>query len=156
MINHTLRTVPVLALLVLTSACGKDADDAKQDTLEAIKTTQQVAGEAARQTHDVAIDAADTIKAAADEAADAAADTTATVADKVRSATDGSWESMQANWADWSGDIQARWDKLSREDIIGTHGEREQLVQLIQQKYQIARDKAEAQIADWREEDTAN
>ena len=126
-----------LAVAVTLGACG-GGGTATEDGSAAVDA-------AADQTEVIVEDAAAGAEAATDEAVDAANDATAAVAD---AASDG-WTAMQGDWESSAGIVKDRWADLTEEEILGTGGDREQLVVLVQERYGIERDQAEAEVDEW-------
>lgn len=61
------------------------------------------------------------------------------------------WTAIQAGWNHlYKGNAQRRFNKLTREQVEGTHGNRERLVGLVAAVYGMHAEKAEAQVADWQ------
>ena len=92
-------------------------------------------------TEELAVDLEETTTDAA-EVADGAIDEATAVAG------DG-WSSLQANWAESVGDVRARFGELSEEEILATGGDRDRLVAVVTERYGIAPEDAERQVADW-------
>ena len=59
------------------------------------------------------------------------------------------WETIQGNWKQVTGKAKQQWGKLTEDDMDVIAGRREQLAGLIQERYGIAKDAAEKQIAEW-------
>lgn len=59
------------------------------------------------------------------------------------------WDRIAGNWKQLKGRAQAQWGKLTDDDFTTIDGRREQLAGLVQERYGIAKDKAEQQVADW-------
>jgi uncharacterized protein YjbJ (UPF0337 family) len=59
------------------------------------------------------------------------------------------WDRIQGNWKQVVGKAKAQWGKLTDDDLDVVAGRREQLAGKIQERYGIAKDDAERQIADW-------
>ena len=59
------------------------------------------------------------------------------------------WETIQGNWKQVTGKAKEQWGKLTDDDMDVIAGRREQLAGLIQERYGIAKDAAEKQIAEW-------
>ena len=67
---------------------------------------------------------------------------------------------FEGNWRQFKGKVKEQWGKLTDDDIDIINGQREKLAGLLQEKYGLARDAAERQIADFerryaREEETS-
>ena len=59
------------------------------------------------------------------------------------------WDRIQGNWKQVVGKAKAQWGKLTDDDLDVVAGRREQLAGKIQERYGIAKDDVEHQIADW-------
>ena len=59
------------------------------------------------------------------------------------------WDRIQGNWKQEDGKAKAQWGKLTDDDLVVVAGRREQLAGKIQERYGIAKDDVERQIADW-------
>jgi uncharacterized protein YjbJ (UPF0337 family) len=59
------------------------------------------------------------------------------------------WDRIQGNWKQVVGKAKAQWGKLTDDDLDVVAGRREQLAGKIQERYGIAKDDVERQIADW-------
>jgi uncharacterized protein YjbJ (UPF0337 family) len=58
-------------------------------------------------------------------------------------------DTIAGNWKQLTGKVKEQWGKLTDDDITVVEGKRDQLVGRIQERYGIARDKAEEQVASW-------
>lgn len=56
---------------------------------------------------------------------------------------------IAGNWKQLTGKVKEQWGKLTDDDITVVEGQRDQLVGRIQERYGIAKDKAEEQVASW-------
>jgi len=59
------------------------------------------------------------------------------------------WDRIEGNWKQVIGKAKAQWGKLTDDDLDVVAGRREQLAGRIQERYGIAKDEVEKQIADW-------
>ena len=59
------------------------------------------------------------------------------------------WDRIQGNWKQVVGKAKAQWGKLTDDDLDVVAGRREQLAGKIQERYGIAKDDVERQIAEW-------
>jgi uncharacterized protein YjbJ (UPF0337 family) len=59
------------------------------------------------------------------------------------------WEQAKGQWNQIKGSVRAKWSKLTNDDLDVIAGERERLVGKIQERYGIAKEEAEKQIAGW-------
>ena len=60
------------------------------------------------------------------------------------------WDRIQGNWKQVVGKAKAQWGKLTDDDLDVVAGRREQLEGKIQERYGIAKDEAEKQLAEWQ------
>lgn len=61
------------------------------------------------------------------------------------------WDIIKGKWAQVTGSAKANWGKLTDDDLQQIGGEREKLVGKVQEKYGLARDKAEQEVDSWAE-----
>jgi len=59
------------------------------------------------------------------------------------------WDQIRGNWMQLKGRIQQNWGDLTDDDLDRIEGNRKELVGRIVERYGIARQEAERQIADW-------
>lgn len=59
------------------------------------------------------------------------------------------WEQIQGNWKQLTGQAKEQWGKLTDDDMTTVEGQRDQLVGRIQERYGIAKEQAEEQVARW-------
>ena len=59
------------------------------------------------------------------------------------------WDRIQGNWKQVVGQAKSQWGKLTDDDLDVVAGRREQLAGKIQERYGIAKDEVDKQIADW-------
>jgi uncharacterized protein YjbJ (UPF0337 family) len=60
------------------------------------------------------------------------------------------WDRIEGNWKQVTGRIKAQWGKLTDDDLDVVAGRREQLAGKIQERYGVAKDEAEKQLAEWQ------
>lgn len=60
------------------------------------------------------------------------------------------WEQISGNWKQAMGKAQQQWGKLTDDDWRVVNGRREQLAGLIEQRYGVAKEEAERQLAEWQ------
>lgn len=60
------------------------------------------------------------------------------------------WDRIQGQWKQVAGKAKEQWGKLTDDDLDVVGGRREQFVGKIQERYGIAKDEAERQLADWQ------
>lgn len=59
------------------------------------------------------------------------------------------WDRIQGNWKQVVGKAKAQWGKLTDDDLDVVAGRRDQLAGKIQERYGIAKDEVDKQIAEW-------
>lgn len=59
------------------------------------------------------------------------------------------WDRIEGNWKQLKGRMTTQWGKLTDDDLDVVAGRREQLAGKIQERYGVAKDEAERQIAAW-------
>jgi uncharacterized protein YjbJ (UPF0337 family) len=59
------------------------------------------------------------------------------------------WDQVKGQWSQMKGSVRKQWGKLTDDDLDVIAGERERLVGKIQERYGIAKEEAEKQIANW-------
>ncbi|HST09634.1 MAG TPA: CsbD family protein [Terriglobales bacterium] len=59
------------------------------------------------------------------------------------------WDQVKGEWTQMKGSVRKQWGKLTDDDLDVIAGERERLVGKIQERYGIAKEEAEKQIANW-------
>ncbi len=59
------------------------------------------------------------------------------------------WDQAKGQWTQLKGSVRKQWGKLTDDDLDVIGGERERLVGKIQERYGIAKEEAERQIASW-------
>jgi len=64
------------------------------------------------------------------------------------------WDIIEGNWKQAVGQAKAQWGKLTDDDLDVVAGRRDQLAGKIQERYGIAKDEAEAQLAAWQKSAT--
>ena len=59
------------------------------------------------------------------------------------------WDQAKGQWTQMKGAVRKQWGKLTDDDVDVIAGERERLVGKIQERYGIAKEEAERQVAGW-------
>lgn len=59
------------------------------------------------------------------------------------------WDRIEGNWKQLAGQVKAQWGKLTDDDIDVVAGRRDHLAGKLQERYGIAKDDAEKQLAEW-------
>ena len=138
MIKFRIAFVPLFIATTVLVGCGGGGDQTVPD-----QTLTDQAG-------DVATTAADT---ATDAATDAAADVTTAVAETDEAVSDAvdpaAWQDIETNWDSQISSVQEAFPDLSVEEITGTGGNPESMVSLVEQKYELSREEAQAKVSEW-------
>lgn len=58
-------------------------------------------------------------------------------------------ETLQENWTMLKSKIKEKWSKLTDEDISEINGRKDQLLNKLQKKYGLPKERAEQEIANW-------
>lgn len=58
-------------------------------------------------------------------------------------------DQIAGNWKQLTGKVKEQWGKLTDDDLTAVEGKRDQLVGRIQERYGIAREKAEEEVSRW-------
>ena len=58
-------------------------------------------------------------------------------------------DAVQGNWKQFKGLARHQWGKLTDDDLAVAAGKREELAGRLQERYGIAREKAEAEVDEW-------
>ena len=64
------------------------------------------------------------------------------------------WDRIQGNWKHAVGQAKEQWGKLTDDDFNVVAGSRDQLAGKIQERYGVAKDEAEKQVAEWQRKAT--
>ena len=64
------------------------------------------------------------------------------------------WDRIQGNWKHAVGQAKEQWGKLTDDDFNVVAGRRDQLAGKIQERYGVAKDEAEKQVAEWQRKAT--
>jgi uncharacterized protein YjbJ (UPF0337 family) len=59
------------------------------------------------------------------------------------------WDRIAGNWKQAKGTVKQEWGQLTDDDLTTIGGKRDQLVGRVQERYGIAKDDAERQVAEW-------
>jgi uncharacterized protein YjbJ (UPF0337 family) len=59
------------------------------------------------------------------------------------------WDQIAGNWKQMNGKVREKWGKLTDDDLAVVEGKRDQLVGRIQERYGVAKEKAEEQVKAW-------
>ena len=59
-------------------------------------------------------------------------------------------DEMRGKWNQLKGSVKQKWGKLTDDDLRQIEGNRDLLVGKIQERYGIAREKAEQELNDWK------
>jgi uncharacterized protein YjbJ (UPF0337 family) len=64
------------------------------------------------------------------------------------------WDRIQGNWKQVTGQAKEQWGKLTDDDFDVVAGRRDQLAGKIQERYGVAKDEADKQVAAWQRKAT--
>lgn len=64
------------------------------------------------------------------------------------------WDRIEGSWKQLAGHAKAQWGDLTDDDLVVVAGRREQLAGKLQERYGMAKDVAEQQIAEWQRKAT--
>ena len=59
------------------------------------------------------------------------------------------WDQIQGNWKQLTGRAKEQWGKLTDDDLSVVAGRRDQLAGKIEERYGLAKEEAEKQLAAW-------
>lgn len=59
------------------------------------------------------------------------------------------WDQLAGQWRQYKGKAKEKWGKLTDDDFDVINGKRDQLVGKIQERYGIAKEKAEEEVDSW-------
>lgn len=61
------------------------------------------------------------------------------------------WDTAAGNWKEFRGKVKEKWGKLTDDDLTYIAGKRDQLAGRLQQRYGLAKDRAEQEINTWEQ-----
>ncbi len=64
------------------------------------------------------------------------------------------WDRIEGDWKQLLGRAKEQWGKLTEDDLSVVAGRRDQLAGKIQERYGVAKDEAEKQVAEWQRKAT--
>jgi uncharacterized protein YjbJ (UPF0337 family) len=64
------------------------------------------------------------------------------------------WDRIAGNWKQVTGQAKEQWGKLTDDDLAVINGRREQLAGKIEERYGVAKEEAEKQLAAWERKAT--
>jgi len=64
------------------------------------------------------------------------------------------WDRIEGQWKNLTGHAKEQWGKLTDDDLEVVAGRREQLAGKIQERYGVAKEDAEKQVAEWQRKAT--
>ena len=59
------------------------------------------------------------------------------------------WDQIAGNWKQFTGQVKAKWGKLTDDDLTTIAGKRDQLSGILQERYGYAKEKAEKELDDF-------
>lgn len=64
------------------------------------------------------------------------------------------WDQVKGQWKQVTGQVKSEWGKLTDDDLAVVAGHRDQLAGKIQERYGLAKEEAEQQLAAWERKAT--
>ena len=62
------------------------------------------------------------------------------------------WDQIQGNWKQMTGQVKAKWGKLTDDDLTTIAGKREQFAGILQERYGYAKEKADKALDEFAQE----
>jgi uncharacterized protein YjbJ (UPF0337 family) len=59
------------------------------------------------------------------------------------------WDQIEGNWKQFKGHVQAKWGKLTDDEMDQIEGNRERLEGKLQERYGLAREEAKKEVDEW-------
>ena len=59
------------------------------------------------------------------------------------------WDQIAGNWKQATGKVREKWGKLTNDDVDVIASKRDQLIGRIQERYGVAKEKAEEEVREW-------
>lgn len=59
------------------------------------------------------------------------------------------WDDVRSHWDDYRDKVKHQWNKLTDDDIRDIRGDRQRLMQALQDRYQITKDKVEKDVTEF-------
>jgi uncharacterized protein YjbJ (UPF0337 family) len=59
------------------------------------------------------------------------------------------WDRIGGSWLQFKGAIKQKWARLTDDDLLLIDGKRERLLGRLQERYGLAKDRAESQLSEW-------
>ena len=59
------------------------------------------------------------------------------------------WDRIEGSWKQLKGSVKEKWGKLTDDDVTVIAGKRDQLVGRIQERYGVAKERAENEVKEW-------
>ena len=59
------------------------------------------------------------------------------------------WDRIEGNWKQFKGKAKQKWGELTDDDLDKLAGKRDQLIGRIQERYGVAKEKAEEEVREW-------
>jgi uncharacterized protein YjbJ (UPF0337 family) len=60
------------------------------------------------------------------------------------------WNTIESRWSEYTANASERWDRLTREQIESTRGDRDRLSTQVQMAYLLSKAAADNQISEWQ------
>lgn len=62
------------------------------------------------------------------------------------------WQRIRGDWKQFRGQIKERWSDLTDKDLDRIEGQRDQLIERIEDRYGVNRERAEREVREWEED----
>jgi uncharacterized protein YjbJ (UPF0337 family) len=59
------------------------------------------------------------------------------------------WDQIKGNWKQWTGQLKAKWGKLTDDDWVLIGGKKDQLLGKLQERYGYEKERAEQEVDDF-------
>ncbi|MFO1090865.1 MAG: CsbD family protein [Hyphomicrobiales bacterium] len=59
------------------------------------------------------------------------------------------WDRIEGNWKEFKGRVKQNWGQLTDDDIATMNGRRDELEGLLQKRYGLTKDRANAEVDSW-------
>jgi len=139
MIKSRNLLAPLFIASVALASCGGGGEGVTEQAGDTAATATDAATE-------LTVEASDAVADAATDAADTVGDAADTVSDAVDPAA---WQDMEMNWDSQVSSVQEAFPDLSVDEITGTAGKPDNLISLVEQKYGISKEEAQARVTEW-------
>ena len=129
MIKSQSLIIPLIFTTAVLTSCGGGGSETVSDLPE-----------------DAAATASDTATDVTAEATDAVTSTEGAVVGAIDPAA---WQEIETNWDSQVASVKEAFPDLTEDEITGTAGKPDNMVSLVEQKYGITREEAQARVGEW-------